>query len=93
MCQNFKCNLAFPDQIKMIRFASLPKKAKVLLKPDVRGTAGQQVNIVGFQALAEGMLSDDPSKVFHTESPGREAACATAEPLRDVSPFAVDCNL
>jgi hypothetical protein len=63
--KNFQRNLAFADQIKLVGFASLPKEMVTLVEQDTGGATGQQVNVVGFEALAERMCGDDLSQVLH----------------------------
>jgi hypothetical protein len=66
-CKNLKGNLAFPNQIELIRRTSFAKKMETLLKSNIRSTARQQLDIVWFETLVERMFGDDPSQVPHRQ--------------------------
>ena len=63
-CNYRKCNFTFPNQLEVIALPSLPKQAVLSLKTNIEAQLIEKVNVIGFQSVPEGMLSQNPVRLF-----------------------------
>ena len=56
-CNYRKCNFTFPNQLEVIALPSLPKQAVLSLETNIEAQLIEKVNVIGFQCVTEGMLS------------------------------------
>lgn len=62
-CNYRKCNFTFPNQLEVIALPSLPQ-AVLSLETNIEAQLIEKVNVIGFQSVTEGMLSQNPVRLF-----------------------------